>query len=238
MRVVIIDDEPLAIEVIESYLAKVEGVELVATCTNPLDAINVLNKDKIDLIFLDIEMPNLNGLELARNIENLPQIIITTAYSQYALEGFELNVTDYLIKPIPFHRFLKAIARAKGMHELKMGAKRVPVQESNVSEPDFIFIKAEYDRMRVNLNELAYIEGLKDYLKFHLRPSGKPLLTLSSFKEILEKLPPSKFFRVHRSFIVNIDFITGIQKTKILIGDIRIPIGEKYKKEVYKRLNL
>lgn len=237
MRVVIIDDEPLAIEVIESYLNKVDGVELLATCTNPLDAIDVLNKNKVDLIFLDIEMPNLNGLDLARNIENLPQIIITTAYSQYALEGFELNVTDYLIKPVPFHRFLKGVARAKNIHELKAGS-RTTQQQTDAPQPDFIFIKAEYDRTKVNLKELAYIEGLKDYLKFHIKPSGRPLLTLSSFKEILEKLPPSKFFRVHRSFIVNIDFITGIQKTKILIGDIRIPIGEKYKKEVYKRLNL
>lgn len=238
MTVVIIDDEPLAIEVIASYLAQVDGMELLAACTNPLDAINVLNKSKVDLIFLDIEMPNLNGLDLVRNIENLPQIIITTAYSQYALEGFELNVTDYLIKPVPFHRFFKAVARAKSNHELKMRSRRGAEGETGLSQPDFIFIKAEYDRMRVNLNELAYIEGLKDYLKFHLRPSGKPLLTLSSFKEILEKLPPSKFFRVHRSFVVNIDFITAIQKTKILIGDVRIPIGEKYKKEVYQRLNL
>ncbi|MGY5850627.1 LytR/AlgR family response regulator transcription factor [Salegentibacter sp. F14] len=238
MTVVIIDDEPLAIEVMESYLDKVNGLQLLATCTNPLDAINVLNKKKVDLIFLDIEMPNLNGLDLVRNIESLPQIIITTAYSQYALEGFELNVTDYLIKPIPFHRFLKAVARAKKNHELEIGSRREPEKETDDSKPDFIFIKAEYDRMRVNLNELAYIEGLKDYLKFHLKPSGKVLLTLSSFKEILEKLPSSKFFRVHRSFIVNIDFITAIQKTKIQIGDVRIPIGEKYKKEVYKRLNL
>ncbi len=238
MNVVIIDDEPLAIEVIESYLAQVEGMELIATCTNPLGALNVLNKSKVDLIFLDIEMPNLNGLDLARNIENLPQVIITTAYSEYALEGFELNVTDYLIKPVPFQRFIKAVARAKKNHELETRSRRGIINENNVTQPDFIFIKAEYDRMRVNLNELAYIEGLKDYLKFHLKPSGKPLLTLASFKEILEKLPPSKFFRVHRSFIVNIDFVTAIQKTKILIGDIRIPIGEKYKKEVYKRLNL
>lgn len=238
MKVVIIDDEPLAIEVIESYLDKVDGVDLVATCTNPLDAITVLNKGKIDLIFLDIEMPNFNGLDLARNIENLPQIIITTAYSQYALEGFELNVTDYLIKPIPFHRFLKAIARAKNIHELKMRSGREVVQECGSPQPDFIFIKAEYDRIRVNLSELAFIEGLKDYLKFHLRPSGKSLLTLSSFNEILERLPSSNFFRVHRSFIVNVDYITGIQKTKLVLGEKRIPIGEKYKKEVLKRLNL
>lgn len=238
MRVVIIDDEPLAIEIIESYLAQVEGMELIATCTNPLDAINVLNESKVDLIFLDIEMPNLNGLDLVKNIENLPQIIITTAYSQYALEGFELNVTDYLIKPIPFQRFFKAVARAKNKHELEIRSRRGIIGETQVSQPDFIFIKAEYDRMRVNLNELTYIEGLKDYLKIHLKLVGKPLLTLSSFKEILEKLPASKFLRVHRSFVVNIDFVTAIQKTKILIGDIRIPIGEKYKKEVYRRLNL
>jgi DNA-binding LytR/AlgR family response regulator len=183
-------------------------------------------------------MPNLNGLDLVRNIESLPQIIITTAYSQYALEGFELNVTDYLIKPIPFHRFLKAVSRAKKNHELEKRSRRGMVSEAAIDQPDFIFIKSEYDRMRVNLNELTYIEGLKDYLKLHLRPSEKTLLTLSSFKEILEKLPPSKFFRVHRSFIVNIDYITGIQKTKIQMGSVRIPIGEKYKEEVYKRLNL
>ncbi len=240
MKCVIIDDEPLAVEVIESYVKKIGAMEIVATCNNPLDAITILNAQQVDLVFLDIEMPNLSGIDLVKSIENIPQFIFTTAYPQYALDGFNLNATDYLVKPIPFHRFLKAVSRAKEKHELK---RNVSVNISSagpletVQTSDFIFVKSEYENIKVNVDDIKYIQGLKDYIKIYTKGTNKALLTLSSFKDILEKLP-SQFLRVHRSHIVNVNYIKALQKTKIVIDDLRIPIGETYKEEVLKRLGV
>ncbi|WP_373055907.1 LytR/AlgR family response regulator transcription factor [Zunongwangia sp. H14] len=242
MKCIIIDDEPLAIEVVESYLEQVGDVEIIAKCTNPLQAIQVLNKYKIDLVFLDIEMPNLNGIDLVKSIDNLPQFIFTTAYPQYALDGFNLNATDYLVKPIPFHRFLKAISRAREKFEsgkiLDMEHRGMKNMSSPAVEDDFIFVKAEYEKLRINLKDIKYIEGLKDYIKIHLQDQAKPVLTLSNFREILEKLPSYRFLRVHRSYVVNLDFITAMQKSRILLSNTKIPIGETYKSAVLRRLKL
>jgi len=237
MKCIIIDDEPLAVDVIEAYLEQVEGMEIVAKCNNPLEAITLLNKHQIDLVFLDIEMPNLTGLDLVKTIENIPQFIFTTAYPQYALEGFELNATDYLVKPIPFQRFLKAVSRAKEKYELEQTTSSNVTSETSEEKPDFIFVKSEYENIKVNVHDIDYIEGLKDYIKIHIKGSSKSLLTLSSFKNILEKLP-SNFIRTHRSYIINIDSIRALQKTKVIIGDVRIPIGETYKETVLKRLGV
>lgn len=241
MRCIIIDDEPLAIEVVESYVNTVGGIEIVATCTNPLEAIRVLNKYKVDLIFLDIEMPNLSGIELIKSIDYVPQFIFTTAYPQYALDGFNLNATDYLIKPIPFHRFLKAVSRAREKYELENTARQNPVTWKDPileSTDNFIFVRSEYENIKVNLDDIRYIEGLKDYIKIHLQHTTKPILTLSNFKDILEKLPSSRFLRVHRSFVVNVDCITAMQKTKLVLGDARIPIGDTYKTQVLERFKI
>lgn len=240
MKCVIIDDEPLAVEVIESYVKKIGAIEIVATCNNPLDAITILNTQQVDLVFLDIEMPNLSGIDLVKSIENIPQFIFTTAYPQYALDGFNLNATDYLVKPIPFHRFLKAVSRAKEKHELKRNVS-VNISSADPAETtqtsDFIFVKSEYENIKVNVDDIKYIQGLKDYIKIYTKNTNKALLTLSSFKDILEKLP-NQFLRVHRSHIVNVNYIKALQKTKIVIDDLRIPIGETYKEEVLKRLGL
>ncbi len=245
MKCLIIDDEPLAIEVIESYLNKVTGITIVDKCTNPLSAITILNKYEVDLVFLDIEMPNITGIDLVKSLENLPQFIFTTAYPEYALDGFELNATDYLVKPIPFHRFLKAISRAKERFDLN---RLDPIHHSNSSpgsakknienERDFIFVKSEYENIKINIQDIKYIEGLKDYLKIYVSTTHKPILTLANFKEILNKLPASYFIRVHRSFIVNVNYIKLLQKTRIVIDTSRIPIGETYKKSVLNRLGL
>ncbi|GHC46835.1 LytR/AlgR family response regulator transcription factor [Ulvibacter litoralis] len=244
MKCLIIDDEPLAIEIVESYLTKVEGVTIVGKCTNPLAAITILNKHQVDLVFLDIEMPNITGIELVKSLDNLPQFIFTTAYPEYALEGFELNATDYLVKPIPFHRFLKAISRAKEKFESERISpitsevkETSSLQESDI-ERDFIFVKSEYENIKINIQDIKFMEGLKDYIKIYTTTSTKPILTLLSFKEILDKLPEASFLRVHRSFIVNVKYIKSLQKTKIVIEDFRIPIGETYKKEVLERLGL
>lgn len=241
MKCVIIDDEPLAIDVIESYIKQIGGLEIVAKFTNPLDAITLLNKHKIDLVFLDIEMPNLTGIDLVKTINNIPQFIFTTAYPEYALEGFNLNATDYLVKPIPFHRFLTAISKAKEKYEFEQNSL------SNVSPAgimlakafdDFIFVKSEYEKIKINIDSIKYIQGLKDYIKIYSTTSNKAVLTLSSFKDIMDKLPPSQFIRIHRSYIVNVGFIDALQKTKIIIDKIRIPIGETYKDDVLKRLGV
>ncbi|HEX9826263.1 MAG TPA: response regulator transcription factor [Flavobacteriaceae bacterium] len=241
MKCVIIDDEPLAVDVIESYLQQVGGMEIVAKFTNPLEAITLLNKHKVDLVFLDIEMPNLTGIDLVKTLDNIPQFIFTTAYPQYALDGFNLNATDYLVKPIPFHRFLKAISRAKEKYELEQ--KSV----SNVfpagilpTKPldNFIFVKSEYEKIKINIDTIKYIQGLKDYIRIYSTTSNKAILTLSSFKDIMDKLPMSQFIRIHRSYIVNVEFIDALQKTKVVIDKIRIPIGETYKDEVMKRFGV
>lgn len=236
MRCVIIDDEPLAVDVIESYINQIGGMEIVAKCNNPLDAITILNKHQVDLIFLDIEMPNLTGLDLVKTVDSIPQFIFTTAYPQHALDGFELNATDYLVKPIPFQRFLKAVSRAKEKYELEHSIAAQSNTSSENNKNDFIFVKSEYENIKVNIQDIKYIEGLKDYIKIHLK-SEKTLLTLSSFKAILEKLP-SNFIRTHRSYIINIDCIRAMQKTNVFINDIRIPIGETFKKVVLKRLGV
>lgn len=240
MKCVIIDDEPLAIDVIESYLNQVGNMEIIAKCNNPLEAITILNRHQVDLVFLDIEMPNLTGIDLVKTVENIPQFIFTTAYPQYALDGFNLNATDYLVKPIPFHRFLKAISRAKEKHALEnRDSAIIPIKEKQETTPvnDFIFVKSEYENIKISVDTIKYIQGLKDYIKIYTNTSEKAILTLSSFKEILEKLPDS-FLRVHRSYIVNINYIKALQKTKIVIEDLRIPIGETYKNDVLKRLGV
>lgn len=242
MKCVIIDDEPLAVDVIESYVLKIGGLEIVAKCNNPLEAITLLNKHNVDLVFLDIEMPNLNGIELIKSLENLPQFIFTTAYPQYALEGFNLNATDYLVKPIPFHRFIKAISRAKEKYQVThmMTTQNVssagPI--SKIPDDNFIFVKSEYENIKINIDNIRYIQGLKDYIKIYETNSNKAIITLSNFKSIQDKLPTNQFLRVHKSFIVNINHIKALQKTKVVIDDVRIPIGETYKNDVLSRLGI
>ncbi|MFV0564552.1 MAG: LytR/AlgR family response regulator transcription factor [Flavobacteriaceae bacterium] len=243
MKCIVIDDEPLAINVIEAYVKQVPQLEIVAKCTNPLEAIVQINKHKIDLVFLDIEMPNLTGIDLVKTVDSIPQFIFTTAYPQYALDGFNLNATDYLVKPIPFHRFLKAVLRAKEKYELEnsmivkdekiLFPTKIPLQNN------FIFVKSEYENIKINIEDIVYVQGLKDYMKIYAKPnSDKAILTLSSFKDILDKLPEAQFIRVHRSYAVNVNFIKTLQKTKLIVNNIQIPIGETYKEDVLKQLGV
>lgn len=240
MRCLIIDDEPLAIKVIESYIEQIDGIEVVATCSNPLEVISILNKQAIDLVFLDIEMPNLTGIDLVKTIENMPQFIFTTAYPQYALDGFNLNATDYLVKPIPFHRFLKAISKVREKYQSENGFS-VNTSSAGVAEShqnDFIFVKSEYENIKINTEDILYIQGLKDYIKIYTKGSRKAILTLMSFKSILEKLPNKDFLRVHKSYIINIQQIKALQKTKVIVGDVQIPIGDTFKARVLERLGV
>ncbi|MEO9894119.1 LytTR family DNA-binding domain-containing protein [Aurantibacter sp.] len=241
MNCIIIDDEPLAIEVLENYCENIDFLDLVGSYTNPLEAISTIKEKKIDLIFCDIEMPQISGIDFVRSLDNRPLFIFTTAYSQYAVEGFDLNAVDYLVKPIPYHRFIKAVSRAKELLTLKEKPITGNVFSSHgeVNETQkFIFVKSEYESIKISLDEIEYIQGLKDYLKIHISNTNKAVLTLMNFKEILDRLPSNQFLRVHKSFIVNVDYIKTVQRNKIVINDMRIPIGESYKVEFYTMLGL
>ncbi|WP_179352189.1 LytR/AlgR family response regulator transcription factor [Winogradskyella vidalii] len=242
MKCIIIDDEPLAIDVVESYCQALGAVEVIRTFTNAIEAIEFINTNRIDLVFSDIEMPNISGIELIKSLEGkVPYFIFTTAYPQYALEGFDLNAVDYLVKPIPFPRFIKAVNRVKEMMKLNNGGASFNVSSAGGQAPthedDFIFVKSEYENLKLDIHTIKHIQGLKDYLKIHSE-TAKPVLTLMSFKEIQSKLPETIFIRVHRSYIVNVNKITSIQKNRIIINDERIPIGESYRSMVYSRLNI
>jgi len=243
MKCIIVDDEPLAISVLNSYCDDIAFLDVLGVFTNPLEAMNFLVKQKIDLVFSDIEMPQINGLEFIRTLENKPLFIFTTAYQKYAIDGFELNAVDYLVKPIPFVRFVKAVNRAKETFELKNRKDEsnniVSAGGENASKDDFMFVKSEYGNIKIEFENIKYVQGLKDYLKIHIHgPSNRPVLTLMSFKEMETKIPKNQFLRVHRSFIVNLNYIDSIQRSKIVIDDIRIPIGESYKSEFLKRVGL
>ena len=242
MKCIIIDDEPLAIEVIESYCNALDSLTVVKTFTNAIEAIEFLNGNAVDLVFSDIEMPQISGIDFIKSIEhNRPFFIFTTAYPEYALEGFDLNATDYLVKPIPFPRFIKAINRVQELMHLNSRPKSPEVtsekKEGKPTQDEYIFIKSEYENLKINLSDIYYIKGLKDYLKIILINS-KSVLTLMSFNQILSKLPDHTFIRVHRSYVVNADKITSIQKNKIIINNERIPIGESYKSYVYGRFGI
>ncbi|MCF8715291.1 response regulator transcription factor [Joostella atrarenae] len=241
MRCIIIDDEPLAIDLIKEYCGKLDFIDVVGVFTNALDAIVTIKERNVDLIFSDIEMPQINGIDFINSLDNKPLFIFTTAYSQYAVEGFELNAVDYLVKPIPYHRFIKAVSRAKEIIANKNSTMTTNVFSSTGDqklENDYIFIKADYENVKVDLEDIKYIQGLKDYLKVHINGTNKPILTLMSFKELLSKLPEKDFVRIHRSFVINVPFVKTIQKNKVVIDDIRIPIGDSYKEEFYNRLGI
>ncbi|MDL5514630.1 LytTR family DNA-binding domain-containing protein [Arenibacter sp. M-2] len=241
MNCIIIDDEPLAIDVLADYCKKIDFTEVVGTFTNPLDAIKIIKEKKVDVIFCDIEMPQISGLEFISALENRPLFIFTTAYAHYAVEGFELNAVDYLVKPIPYHRFIKAISRSKEILAQKVQPKEGNIFPSIGGQGDtqrFIFVKSEHENIKINLDDIEYIQGLKDYLKIHIKGTNKTILTLLSFKDLLDKLPQNQFIRVHKSFVVNVNVIKTIQRNRIVINDTRIPIGESHKTQFFAFLGL
>lgn len=239
MKCVIIDDEPLAVELLEDFVQKVDTLELVSTFNNAIDAVSFINQNNVDLIFLDIEMPHFSGIDFLNTIEKKPLVIFTTAYSDYAVEGFNLGAVDYLVKPIPFHRFLKSVVRAQ--QTLNPAATTVQATAENTSAPeieqDFMFVRAEYENVKMNFADILYIEGLKDYVKIYTT-DNKFTLTLISLIKLENLLSNKGFSRIHRSYIINIKHVKSIQKNKVLISDKRIPISESYKTFFFERINL
>jgi len=220
---IIIEDEPLAAEKLKGYIEKIDFLDLHATFDNGAAAIGYLNGNKIDLIFLDICMDELDGMQLMASLTSLPKIIITSAESQYALPSYEYRVSDYLLKPFGFDRLIKAVNKVAD--EMK---------KQTIAEPSFIFVKTEYRTERIDLNQIQYIVGMKDYLSIVLE--NKAIMTLTSFSAILQLLPASKFSRVHKSYIVALDKIKHIERNRIRIGDELIPISESYKAQFFNLL--
>jgi DNA-binding LytR/AlgR family response regulator len=235
IRCLAIDDEILALDLVKDNISKVPFLELAGGCTSAFEAMELLRKEKIDLLFLDIQMPDLSGIQFLKSLKNKPLVIFTTAYEKYALEGFELDVIDYLLKPFSFDRFLKAANKAKDYLDLKDRAASGETGGGSVSAAGYIFVKADYKLMKIDFDEILYIEGLKDYIK--ICTGGKPVLTLMSMKSIGEKLPASEFARVHRSFIVALKKIRFIQRNNIHIGDREIPISDLYKEHFFSLIN-
>ena len=224
LRTIAIDDEPLALRLVSDYISKTPFLELVGAFDNPLDAIDFLSTESADLIFVDIQMPDLTGIEFARSLEKAPKIIFTTAYEKYALEGFKLNAIDYLLKPFSYEEFLKAAQKARKQSELESSV--LPSIEAN---SQFLFLKSEYKIRRINFNDILYIEGLKDYIKVYTTGEDKPVLSLNSIKSLEQKLPEDQFMRVHRSFIVNLNKIDTIERSRIIFGKTYIPVSDQYK---------
>lgn len=235
VRCIAVDDEPLALDIIESYIGKLPFLKLVRTCSSATEAMQVLQEEQVDLMFLDIEMPELTGIQFLNILKHQPLIIFTTAYPDYALEGFNQDAVDYLLKPIPFDRFLKAVTKAQERLQRNGRAMEAPhpaPAPQAAPEQDFMFVKADYKTIRVDFKDILWIEGLKDYII--IQTKDQKIITLLSMNKMMEKLQDSKFLRVHRSFIVSLQKIDSIEKSRIRIGNKEIPIGEVYKEQFLK----
>jgi DNA-binding LytR/AlgR family response regulator len=224
-----IDDEPLALGLMVSHIKKTPFFELLGEFDNPLDAMEFLQDHKVHLIFLDIQMPDLTGVEFVRTLHSDSKVIFTTAYEKYALEGFQLHVLDYLLKPVSYEVFLKAAIHAKEQFNLEEAALGSASESVISTNNDYLFVKANYQLRRINYQDIIYIEGLKDYVKIYMESEQRPLVFNATMKSLEDKLPKENFMRVHRSFIVNLNRVTTIERYRIVFGKEYIPISRQYK---------
>ena len=228
IKCAIVDDEPLAVNLLASYVEKIPFLELCGKYTNATDALQGIGETPVDLLFLDIQMPELNGLELSRMVPETTRIVFTTAFNQYAIDGFRVNALDYLLKPISYAEFMEACNKALQWFQLVQQNEQQPATRAE-EEPTSIFVKSEYKLLQINLDDIRYIEGLKDYVKIYTEQLSHPILSLMNMKAIEQMLPASRFIRVHRSFIVQKSKIREIERNRIVFGDVYIPIGDSYK---------
>ena len=230
IKCAIVDDEPLAVELLASYVTKIPFLELCGKYNNATDALHGLGEQPVDLLFLDIQMPELNGLELSKMIPENTRIVFTTAFDQYAVDGFRANALDYLLKPISYADFMEACNKALQWFQLvQQQDEPVAAAAAEKEEIKSIFVKSEYKLLQINLDDIRYIEGLKDYVKIYTEQSTHPILSLMNMKAIEQMLPSSRFIRVHRSFIVQKSKIREIERNRIVFGNVYIPIGDSYK---------
>ena len=230
--VIAIDDEPLALQLIAEYIQMTPDLILAGQFENPLEAAQYVSKNPVDIVFTDIQMPGLNGIEITRSMVNGPVVIFTTAFSKYAIDGFKLDIADYLLKPFTYEEFLTSVHKAERM--IRSHSKPA---DDLLSNNEFLFLKSDYKIKRINFQNILYIEGLKEYVKVYTTESDKPVLSLSSLKILEIKLPADRFMRVHRSFMVNLEKIDTIDRSRIVFDKIYIPIGNLYKDKFQKFLN-
>lgn len=240
LKCIAVDDEPLALDIIADYVAKVPFLELVKRTESAIEAMQLVQEGNIDLVFLDIQMPELTGIQFLKIAGNKASYILTTAYSQYALESYDLNVSDYLLKPIAFDRFYKAVEKVRNQHQKQESTPAVvPVPEPVVAAAapiqDFIFVKTEHKIQKIELDDILYIEGLKDYISIFTKTER--VITLQNMKKMEETLPKGEFIRVHKSYIIAVDKIESIERSRIAIAGKTIPVGDTYRDAFFKLID-
>lgn len=231
IRCIAIDDEPLSLAQISTYISKIPYLELVGKCRDALEAMKIISETQVDLMFVDINMPDLNGLDFVRSLNQKPKVIFTTAYSEYAIEGYKVEAVDYLLKPFSFQDLLGAADRARRLIEDKPTTEELKVQDNS------IFVKSEYRITRIDVSDIKYVESMGEYLRIFLEGQPKPLMPLMSMKRMEEILPAKNFMRVHRSYIVNLDKIQEISRMRIIFDDVYIPVGDNYKQKFMEYIN-
>ena len=238
LRCALVDDEPLALSLLESYVRKTDSLELCGSYSSAIQAMKSLPEHPVDLLFLDIQMPELNGLEFSRMVSDNTRIIFTTAFEQYAIDGYRVNALDYLLKPISYNDFIEAVNKALQWFELRKKAETPDsVQTSLPTDSNHIYVKSDYKIVQIELDKILYIEGLKDYIKIYTEGNPRPILSLTSMKTMEEKLPSNRFIRVHRSYIVQKQKIKIIDKGRIVFGKEYIPVSDSYKQELQNYVN-
>lgn len=230
IRCLVVDDEPLALDILTDYIEKIPFLQLVAATTSAFDALAIAQKNEVDLVFLDVQMPELTGIQFLKIINGKCNVILTTAYSQYALDGYELDVTDYLLKPIAFDRFYKSVVKVQNITQGKVAVANTIAADNSLNT--YIFVKIEHRIQKIYLDDILYIEGLKDYISIFTR--SERIITLQHLKKMEESLPSGRFIRVHKSYIVAIDKIESIERSRIQIADKIIPIGDTYRDEFFR----
>ena len=225
MNCIAVDDEPLALKLLQDNISRVPFLKLAAACNDAFEAMKALQENKIDLVFIDIQMPGLTGLQFIKSLENKPLVIFITAYKQYALQSYDLSVIDYLVKPVPLDRFIKACNRAKELYELKATKQHNVVQ----SYVEYFFLSVDYGQVKVMFEDIVWIEGLGDYIKINLKSTKKALIVRTSLKAIELQLAPNKFIRIHKSYLVAVAEITAIRKNSIFIKEMELPVGETFR---------
>ena len=237
IKCAIVDDEPLAVGLLASYVEKIPFLELCGKYNNATDALHGIGENPVDLLFLDIQMPELNGLELSRMLPENTRVVFTTAFNQYAVDSFRVNALDYLMKPISYADFLEASNKAMQWFQLLQQSEQPATAPQADEEPRSIFVKSEYKLLQIDLDDIRYIEGLKDYVKIYTEQSPHPILSLMNMKTVEQMLPASRFIRVHRSFIVQKSKIREIERNRIVFGEVYIPIGDSYKQAFQEFIN-